>query len=154
MNMEERLLTTTVDSWKTQQAIVFDWHDGPIQGVCALAMPDCEFAFDLIEERFNPDGLDDRLFRLREIPKGTIARILSLISTLGKPAHSVWIPVWSFADMRERASADAAIDELLNSSRHTNIVIRSDDMVTVRGCWEVISMPLEGKDWFSHLGID
>ncbi|MES2790317.1 MAG: hypothetical protein V4719_11970 [Planctomycetota bacterium] len=153
MDMEQLLLACPVEHWQTRQTVVFDWHDGPRHGICELATPQCEFLFDLVAERFNPNGLDDRLFRLREIPKGTIASILSLISTLGTPAFPVWVPVWSFANVSERAAADAAIDELLNSSRHADIVIRTHDMIAFLGCWQVIAVPPEGTDWFAQLGI-
>ena len=153
MSIETLLLTVAVENWTTQQAIVFDWHDGPRQGVCSLATPECEFVFDLVAERFNPDGLDDKLFRVREIPKGTIAKILPLVSSLGPPAIPVWVPVWSFANTSDRTSADNAIDEILNSSRHTSVFIRTQDVVTFLGCWKVDAIPPEGTDWFANLGL-
>jgi hypothetical protein len=153
MSIETLLLSVAVKNWRTQHAVVFDWHDGPKQGVCSLATPECEFVFDLVAERFNPDGLDDKLFRLREVPKGTIAKILSLVSSLGPQAIPVWAPVWSFANASERTSADNAIDEILNSSRHTSILIRTQDMVTFLGCWKVDAIPPAGKDWFDNLGL-
>lgn len=152
MSIETLLLSAAVQKWSIQQVVVFDWHDGPRQGVCALATPECEFVFDLVAERFNPDGLDDRLFRLREIPKGTIARILSLVSPLGPPAIPVWAPVWSFPNASEKDSADKAIDEILNSSRHTNILVRTHDMKAFLGCWEIDEISPEGTDWFANLG--
>lgn len=137
--MEQLLLALDVQHWETRQTVAFDWYDGPRQGLCALAVPECEFVFDLVDERCNPDGVDDRLFRLREIPKGTVARVLSLIASLGTPS--------------EQASAEAAIDEILAASRPTPIVIRTDVMKTFLGCWEIPEMPPEGECLFTFLGI-
>ena len=94
MDLEKTLTAIPVDAWTTRQAIVLDWHDGPRQGVCSLSHPAAEFVFEQIDERHNPEGMDDRLFRLRHVPEGTVARALEVLGDLGGPDHCVWVPVW------------------------------------------------------------
>lgn len=132
---------------------MFDWYDGPRHGVCALATPKCEFVFDVIDERYNPDGLDDRLLQLRGIPKGTVAKILSSISSLGTPANQVWIPVWKFATPDEQTAAEVAIDEMVTASRPTPLLIWTQDMLTFLGCWKLTELPPAGQNMFAYLKI-
>ena len=153
MTLEVQLLTCDVSSWLIRQAVIFDWFDGPRQGICALSVPECEFAFDCLAERYNPSGLDDRLYRLREVQKGTINTVVSRISALGSPLSSIWVPVWRFSSEREKELVDADIDELLENSRLTNVIVHSQDLSVFLGCWNLPQFPSDDTDWFSLLGI-
>ena len=68
MKLEQLLGSLPCQKWQTRQAIVLDWYDGPRQGLCALDKPGGEFVFEILDERVNEQGLDDRLFRLRALP--------------------------------------------------------------------------------------
>ena len=48
MDLEQLLTAVPVSGWRTRQAVVFDWYDGPREGVCALAEPACEFYFNCL----------------------------------------------------------------------------------------------------------
>jgi hypothetical protein len=153
MAIEELLLSCPVGRWRTEQAIVFDWNDGPRQGIATLAFPECEFVFELIEERFNPTGLDHRLFRLRELPVGSVRSVLGLITQLGRPSKPVWVPVWKFATEVEKQEADRAIDVVLAEARATDLVVLSQDMEHFGGAWVVKEDQRGQTDWFGFLGI-
>jgi hypothetical protein len=153
MAIEELLLSSPAELWKTAQAVVFDWYDGPREGVAALAFPECEFAFELVEERHNPDGLDDRLFRLRELPVGSVQTVLRALSRLGEPSKPAWAPVWSFATETERREADRTIDMILAGARETGLAVLSRDMERFEGVWVIGEGQPSQIDWFDALKI-
>src|SRR5262245_2582352 len=151
MALETILTTSPPGQWVTRQAVIFDWHDGPRQGVCALAVPSCEFVFDLLDERLNPDDLDDRLFRVRELPPGAVAELLTALRPLGGPAGPVWVPFWRFPTEAERRPAEAKVNALLAGARPTPVVIATRDMQQFLGCWNVPGNANGVTDWFAVL---
>lgn len=153
MAIEDLLLSCPPGHWKTEQAVVFDWNDGPRQGIAALAFPECEFVFELVEERINPNGLDDRLFRLRELPVGSVRSVLGLIPQLGELSKPVWIPVWRFASEPEKQATDRAVDSVLAEARGTGLVVLSQDLERFGGAWAVGEGQWKQTDWFGFLGI-
>ena len=98
-----------------------------------MAKPDCEFFFELLDEQSAPEDLDDRLFRLSELPKGTVAGILAVLRGLGEPANTLWVPLWRFENETERAKVEQEIDRLLGR-RRTAIVVRTRDRMDFAGC--------------------
>jgi hypothetical protein len=128
MNLEEALVSVDFNQWKVRQVIALDWYDGPRDGLCALATPDCEFAFDLLDERFNPDDMDSRLFRLRELSSGSV-------------------------DSAFQDDSDANLNRILSQSRLTNVIVHSQDFENFLGFWSLAEFPSEKIDWFTFLGI-
>ena len=63
--LEKALLSVPTKDWQVGQIIVFDWYDGPREGICKMARPLCCFYFEVIEEEATEDDLDDRYFRLQ-----------------------------------------------------------------------------------------
>jgi len=61
--------------WGVAELIVLDYYDGPREGLCKLAIPAGEFSFKMIAERYNPDGLDDRFYRLSSLPPGSVDKL-------------------------------------------------------------------------------
>jgi hypothetical protein len=153
MAIEALLLACPADRWKTEQAIVFDWSDGPRQGIAALSFPACEFAFELAEERYNPSGLDDRLFRIRELPAGSVRSVLMTLVKLGEPSKPVWVPVWAFDSEGERREIDRAIDAVLARAGDTHLVVRSPDLEHFAGSWTLREIEPTHSDLFSALRI-
>jgi hypothetical protein len=134
MSLETALASVPPDQWAARQVVVFDWFDGPREGVAWMAKPDCEFFFELLDEQSTADDLDDRWFRLSELPKGTVAGILAALRGLGEPANTLWVPRWRFEIETERAKVEQEIDRLLARRRRTDIVVRTRDMIDFAGC--------------------
>jgi hypothetical protein len=153
MSMEQDLLTTSPATWKVAQAIVFDWYDGPREGLCRLASPAVEFRFRLLDERPTADAPDDRLLRLDELPAGSIERALSALEDLGKPQAPIWTPIWKFSSVQARQRAEAFLAQTEQQARPTSIVIHTRDLSEFLGCWNVAGMAANGESWFSTLKI-
>ncbi|MFO0841147.1 MAG: hypothetical protein U0797_01960 [Gemmataceae bacterium] len=152
MNLERRLLEPPPSAWKTEQAIVFDWYDGPREGFCRLSYPEAEFRFRLVDERSTPDGLDERLLRVDELPAGSVERTLAVLAELGAPAAPVWVPMWRFASPENKQRAEAALRAIEEEARPTHVVFLTQDLQEFLGCWSV-DVDANGADWFSMLGI-
>src|SRR5262245_14834799 len=138
MRLEALLQSVPPDQWSVQDVIAFDWYDGPREGVCALAHPQVEFFFALLDERINVNDVDDRLFRLSELPQGSVAGLRS---------------VWQFTTEEDRRQALQAARDLVSAGRPTSLVIRAQEFGQVRGCWNVDRAEQDRKDWFAYLGI-
>jgi hypothetical protein len=151
MNLEERLASLPVERWQTHQAIVFDWYDGPREGVGSLLRPGGEFFFELLDERPTADDLDDRLFRLSELPGGSVAEIRQALRELGDPTGPVWVPVWRFPTPTAREHAEQRLREVQARARPTSVVIATRDMVHFFGRWEVERTGNHEADWFARL---
>jgi hypothetical protein len=153
LNAPHPLASLPASDWRIGQVVVFDWFDGPRHGVARLTKLECEFVFELLAERHNPDGLDERLFRVGKLPPGSVAEVLQAVHSLGSPANAVWIPLWQFDDEEERLRADRAIDHVLGQRTDTGLVIGSSDMTTFHGCWPEDGANGRVQDWFSLPGI-
>jgi hypothetical protein len=153
MNLETAIFSQAPQAWRTRQAIIFDWYDGPRAGVVSLEYPDCEFHCQFLSEQPNADDLDDRLFRISELPRGSVANILSATRVLGEPTNNVWVPVWQFPSDRDRAAVEAEIERLLTNRRETDIVIWTRDMKEFLGCWHAERNGIPASSWFTKLGI-
>lgn len=141
MKLEELLQSVPVGQWKAGQSYSFDWHDGPRAGICSLATPGGEFYFEMVDERYNPDGLDDRLFRLSELPTGSVAEVLSIVPDLRHSDESV------------RHRARHRLETIENSRRPTSLIVLSQDMEHFDGFWRVDLAQADDTDWFAALGI-
>jgi hypothetical protein len=153
MELEKLLASLPVQHWHTRQAIVMDWCDGPRRGLCALDKPGGEFIFEILDERVNEHGLDDRLFHLRELQNGSVAMVQSALRELGEPARPVWVPVWKFSSEAARIKAERLIDQLEIAAQPTTLVVSTPDMMNFAGMWTVQGNGQDVKDWFSTLGL-
>jgi hypothetical protein len=141
MTLEETLLSVPFNQWRVGQVYSYGWYDGPRDGGCRLVTPACEFYFELIDERYNPDGLDDRLYRLSEIPLGSVAEMEKL-------SHQ-----WRNSDPAISQEATRRLDAIRAARRPTDLVVYSTYMNEFLGCWRVDPAQTDVKDWFTFLGI-
>ncbi len=140
-------------SWQVQQVLVFDWYDGPRSGFCWLIDPSIEFLFQLLDERPTEDDLDDRIYSLSELPRGTCRVLMTHLAPLGEPSGKVWCPIWQHPDPRVLKELDDEIDAIIKNATPTGLVVHSRDMILFRGCWRVPDAPQEGDSWFDYLGL-
>jgi hypothetical protein len=138
MDWESKLLSVPADHWIVEQVVALDWYDGPRSGLCALADPLAEFIFEFVDEEHNPDGLDLRIVRLKELPTGSVASFAAELERLGPgPVNKpVWSPIWSFPSEESRRQADDLFKAFENRARPTDLVISTADMVQIQNCWK------------------
>lgn len=139
MTLEDLLLASPPAKWEVAQLHATGWYDGPEEGVCALAVPGGEFYFEKVGERYNPEGLDDRLFRLSELPAGSVAEVLAVVPRLANQDETI------------RKRAEEQLAAICARRRPTAIVIRTPDWEHFLGCWRVDRTNV--SDWFADLNI-
>lgn len=139
--------------WEPEQVVVFDWYDGPREGVCSLKKPKSCFYFQLLAERATADDLDDRLFGLSCLPNSTITRLSYILSDLGSPSVPVWVPMWNFPSLGIQKKAEQEIESLLATRQKTPIIIYTRDMKIFLGCWNIEWSNMPTDYWFSFLGL-
>lgn len=89
------------------QVIGLGYYDGVTSGVLRTT-GEAVYAFDMIDEVFDPDGNDLRRFELKPLPADAFEVITAAI---GRPEWPVWIPRWEFPT----ADAQAAVDEVVRN---------------------------------------
>ncbi len=141
MKLEELLTSVPVGQWQAGNQYSLEWYDGPREGVCSLNVPGGEFYFKLLDERYNPNGCDDRLFRLSELPAGSVAELLSVV------------PVFAGREESAQREADQRLQTILSRRRPTTLVIWTQDMLEFLGCWNIDQAAPDDGDWFAFLGI-
>jgi hypothetical protein len=148
--MTPSLRNTPVASWRTGQAIVLDWYDGPREGLCRMEHPAAELTFILLAERATADDLDERLFSLAFLPSGTVANVLRALAFAGAPSAPVWVPLWHSPVSEELARANEVVAAAMQSAVATDLVVATADFVRFEALWEV-PRPHTTRDWFAFL---
>jgi hypothetical protein len=116
MNCE--ILEIDVSDWHISEPVVFDWYDGPKHGVCVLDHMSMEIEFECIAERYNPDGMEHRIFSISQIESGAVAKIRNLLGS-------------------DQKNSDRAIDVILCKSRPTGLFVYSFNFVAILHGWRV-----------------
>jgi hypothetical protein len=147
---QELLLSTPPGDWVVDLAIVFNWYDGPREGICKLAAPDCEFLFKLLAERPTDEALDDRVFSASPLPVGALSRVTDALGFAVAPSRPVWVPIWHSDVEGQLAAADKAIEDAIGPAPHAQIVMKTKDFERFTGVWQVED-PATVKDWFTFL---
>lgn len=130
----ESLLQVPPPHWQVEQVIVFDWQDGPRDGLCLLREPPACLAFTAIAERPADDDLGDCLYRATLRPAATFAEVLTALADLGTPTGAVWTPVWRFPTAAQQRACEARLAELLPAAP-ADLVLRSRDMLVIQDAW-------------------
>lgn len=133
--LEHALLSVPVAQWRPRRTEALDWYDGPREGLCQLSWPDTEFYFTLLAERFNPEGLDDRLMAVHRLPPGGGEALLQALALPDEPEGR-----------RE-------VERILASAEPTNLVVLTRDAETFLGCWRRPPGEPQGPSWFEVLGL-
>ena len=133
--LRKTLLGTPPASWQTRQAVVLEWYDGPREGICELAAPECTFYFEILAERWADGRFDDRLFRIYELSKGAVAELVDAFRASGPPTTPIWAPQGSYDDDDARHRVEEVLDKLLSTRVPTRLIIRTLDMQTFSEVW-------------------
>ncbi|MEZ6195880.1 MAG: hypothetical protein R3F20_09135 [Planctomycetota bacterium] len=135
----------------TRRAIIFDWYDGPRAGVCALETPEREFWFELVAERENQDDLEDRIFRLFDLPSGSVDGLLQQLGDLKQTSGRVWVPIWRHPSPAVLQRLSRAVESVRRRATATGDFLFTRDMIHFLASWRV-EEDVSVDDWFSFLG--
>lgn len=100
--------------------VVFDYYDGPLEGVLACDACGGEYLFRTIA--WNPDRLT-RVFELRPVSRGTLQRVTEICSPLGSPRWPVWVPRWSFQSEEVERRVSTELNEVLQAQGELRLIV-------------------------------
>ncbi|MFJ3639722.1 hypothetical protein ACIPRD_08215 [Streptomyces sp. NPDC090108] len=116
-----------------QVLVIFDWRDGPIEGIVRRESGDACWYFKLFAERLETETLDDRLFALWAIPGSNSSILCEEFGGNGQGGY-----VWPVSGGLGSARARSIVDELLSArSGSPNLIMRTPDFVAIFGVWNV-----------------
>lgn len=114
--------------------LIFDWRDGPVEGVLASDGGDTCWHFKLIAERLEVECADDRLFGLWAIPSADCS---TLVDEFGDADSGTY--VWPAVGGIGSNSARKIVDGLLSAERNTPVmVIRAADLAKIQEVWKTV----------------
>jgi hypothetical protein len=103
--------------------IVFDFYDGPLEGVATCSVCGSEYVFQV--KWWDPHE-DLRIFELRPLTRGTFPRIADICPKISEPVSPVWIPIWQFPTEADERQANAAVEELLEPEGTARVLIAAE----------------------------
>lgn len=113
--------------------IIFDWRDGPIEGIVRLKGGNACWYFKLFAERLEATTVDDRLFALWALPDPDSAILCEEFGEGDQGGH-----VWPVSGGLGTAKVCDIVDGLLATRPGSpNLIIRTPDFVEVFGVWNV-----------------
>ncbi|MFE7043289.1 hypothetical protein ACFU9X_28760 [Streptomyces atratus] len=116
-----------------QVLVIFDWRDGPIEGIARGRDGNTCWHFKLFAERLETETLDDLLFALWAIPDPDGAILREEFGQDGQGGY-----VWPVSGGLGSVEAQSVVDNLLSSRLESpNLIIRTPDLVEVFGVWNV-----------------
>ena len=116
-----------------QVLVIFDWCDGPIEGIARRRGGKACWYFKLFAERPETATLDDRLFAFWVIPDSDSAILSEDFGEDDQGGH-----VWPVSGGLGSTKARSIVDELLSRPGSPNLIIRTSDFVDVLGAWNVV----------------
>jgi hypothetical protein len=134
-DLERILQGTPAQRWRTRQAVVLEWHDGPREGLCELETPKCTFYFQILAERKSGDQFDDRLFRVFELESGSVEQAIAAFGTAHPPTSPIWAPHGPYETEEEMKRIEDAIENIISKRALTRIICRTKDMVQFTEVW-------------------
>lgn len=141
-------------SWVIRLVLVMDWYDGPRGGACVLSAPERErdYWFELLDERSRADDVDERLFRLFDLPVGSVDRLVARLHPLGSPSETVWVPRWSHDDAATLERLGREVEEVRARAVESEFVVRSGTMDLFVEGW-IVPQGTAVADWFLYLSL-
>lgn len=114
--------------------LIFDWRDGPLEGVLRRKGESACWYFKLVAQRFEVSTLDDRLFGLWTIPDSDCSVLIDEFGDADAGTH-----VWPVSGGIGSVTARQVVAGLLSAERvMPTLIIRTSDFVEVLGVWDVV----------------
>jgi hypothetical protein len=126
--MDRQLQETPFQEWIIKRRLILDWYDGPREGFCELRKPDIVFYFKIIADFYVEDGLDDRLFDVRICDRQKYETLCNALAhQIGSRDSTVLSPL--------SIDEEAILDDLIQSSVESSVLIQSQTMNSVSRVW-------------------
>ena len=122
-----------------RRLVAWDYYDGAWSGLGQILVPDFEFLFWTVDERYMENDVDHRLFVVHPIPPGSIDRCLDSTGNIDpEKLRSLQIPPpsnWEFGDSDKTKDVRWQHDlEIFGMPRHIFLISNAE---SVKQRWTV-----------------
>jgi hypothetical protein len=113
--------------------LIFDWYDGPVEGVLAAESRGSAWYFKVFAERPESSIPNDRLFGLWVIPEPDATVLTEEFGASGQ--ENVWPVDGGLGSLAARRIVDGL---LLSGDRQPDLIVRSQDFSEPTEVWNVL----------------
>jgi hypothetical protein len=98
------------------RVLVLGWYDGPEEGILQCADDGPVFRFSTLYSQFCKDDRDVRVYGLFPLPKGSLAKVIEVLSKDAPPKWPTFTPIWQFPSEDDLKVANREVDSVLAES--------------------------------------
>ena len=131
---DSALIALLTKEWTPRQLLIFDWYDGPIDGLCQPTDSEVCLHFSSLAEQWHGGPVHERLFGLRRVRDSAIREVQIAYGVTSQPAEQV-CSAPPYRSEAERLAVEAVLEDLIGTSSPTRVAIRSSDMLSVLDIW-------------------
>jgi hypothetical protein len=137
------------------KVLALGYYDGPTNGLLQAGDEGPVYKFDVLDELWNPEDQDLRVFSLAPVPSNSLTELTSLYSQFLVPHWPLWVPLWDFPTKEIQQEMERVTEEALGRAGLIGWVIASTDLLGTVHAARAVSPEEFARitDWFSFLGI-
>jgi hypothetical protein len=132
------------------------YYDGPTNGLLLEGQDGRVYKFDLLDELYNSEGIDLRIFSLAALPSEAFDQLVDALCRYKTPHWPVWVPIWQFPTPDVREAIDRVTNQVLQQAGAIQWVVAAFDLLEeiVAARPASVHNVEQEKDWFSFLSVD
>ena len=137
------------------RVLALGYYDGPTNGLAQCGEDGPVYKFDLLDELYNPEGLDLRAFALAPAPRNSLAELITAYSPHLSPQWPLWVPLWMLPTKEIQQAMERVTDEVLGRAGAVEWILAAADLLgELQAARTVRPEELSAiTDWFAFLGI-
>jgi hypothetical protein len=137
------------------RVLALGFYDGPTNGLLQCGANGPVYKFDLLDEVWDAEGQDLRVFSLAPVFSTALAQLAEAYANLLTPRWPVWAPIWSFPTASEQAAMEALTDQVLQQAGPVQWVIATRDLMGPIAAARAVTSENGSRitDWPHFLGL-
>ncbi len=135
--MDNQHILQDKSAWRIEEGIILDWLDDPLEGFLMMEGGQAYFYFKMLAHLVNEERVVSRLYMLRNILQEDYIRISGALASLGVRTKPMWIACWMFESVDQQYHAETLIDQVIQASQPTNIVLQGRDISSIDYYWNI-----------------
>jgi hypothetical protein len=146
------------------KVISLGFYDGPTSGVLQCETCSANHKFDMLDW---DEQQEVRIFRLAQLPSGSLDRCVRVYADIGSPRWPLWVPSVESSSPETRDAVNRTVQQVLDSAEPATVVmawVPSADMIlsatrvpaedlSNAPDWFSADEPAITHDWFARLGL-
>ena len=131
------ILAVPQERLRITQALILDWHDGPVSGFLRFETPPTAWQFELLAEHYEDEDANDRVYLLAEVAVDLWEKTSDILIDQRDDHRIAWVPSWQFESDDELVAAEEAVARLEESAGVPEFLIRLSNSLQVSEIWVI-----------------